>query len=200
MCFYTKQSKSAKELKQRFNARFDDELRYIPQDYINGFAHPYMPVITNKDTSAIQLFNWGLLPSWAKDRTIQNNTLNARLETIQEKPSFRSYVSKRCLVLANGFYEWQWLDEKGKKKQKYELSVGEDELFSFGGLWNEWVDKETGEVIPTFTILTTEANEQMARIHNSKKRMPLILTADTEMDWLNGKEVTIGAVLTEVLV
>lgn len=199
MCFYTKQSKSAKELKQRFNARFDDELRYEPQDYINGFAHPYMPVITNKDTSVIQLFNWGLLPSWAKDRTIQNNTLNARMETIQEKPSFRSYVSKRCLVLANGFYEWQWLDEKGKNKQKYELSVGDDELFSFGGLWNEWVDKETGEVIPTFTILTTEANEQMARIHNSKKRMPLILTAETEMEWLNGKEVTTEIVLTEKL-
>lgn len=200
MCFHTKQTKSAKELKQRYNARFDDELRYEPQEYINGFAHPYMPVITNKDTSAIRLFNWGLLPSWAKDRTIQNNTLNARIETIKEKPSFRSYVGNRCLILANGFYEWQWLDEKGKNKQKYELSVGDNELFSFGGLWSEWVDKETGEVIPSFTILTMDANEQMARIHNSKKRMPLILSADNEMEWLNGNDVNTEVVLTEMLV
>ena len=134
----------------------------------------------------IQLYNWGLIPHWAKDITIRKNTLNARMETINQKPSFRDAAKNRCLVLVDGFYEWQWLDDKGKKKQKYLITLPDDEAFAFGGIYNDWVDKSTGEVINTYTILTTDANDFMSIIHNSQKRMPLILNKDTEKDWLNG--------------
>ncbi len=190
MCFHAKQSKTAAQLKNRFKVRFDKEIEYEPSEVLNGFTYPKLPVITNKDSSNIQLFNWGLIPSWVKDNTIRKNTLNARMETIAEKPSFRNSVRNRCLVLVDGFYEWQWLDDKGKKKQKYELSLPNKEAFALAGLWNEWLDKETGEVIPTFTILTTEADELMARIHNSKKRMPVILTEHEEMLWLQGADIS----------
>lgn len=184
MCFYTKQTKTATELKNRFKANFKQEHEYQPFGMVSGFAHPRVPVITHAAPHDIQLFTWGLLPSWAKDRSLQKNTLNARIETIAEKPSFRGYVNNRCLVLIDGFFEWQWLDEKGKQKQKYELSMQGHEAFALAGLWNEWIDKETGEVVPTFTILTTEATGIMAEIHNSKKRMPVMLPAEQEQTWI----------------
>lgn len=187
MCFHSKQSKSAQELKQRFKANFKDEHLFQPAVY-NGFQHPKTPIITNKQPSEIQLFNWGLITFWAKDDSMKKNTLNARIETINEKPSFRSSVTNRCLVLADGFYEWQWLDEKGKQKQKYELALPDNTPFAFAGLYSEWVDKSTGEIINTYTILTTEANELMSKIHNTKKRMPVILSADNELNWLNGHD------------
>ena len=138
----------------RFNAKFDNIEEYRPSVY-NGFQHPKTPIITNQKTDTIQLYNWGLIPFWAKDDGIKKNTLNARMETIHEKPSFRNVVKNRCLILADGFYEWQWLDEKGKKKQKYELTLPENQAFAFAGLWSEWVDKSTGEIRYTYTILTT---------------------------------------------
>ena len=121
MCFYYQQSKSAQELQNRFNAKFENANQYSPSNY-NGFQFPKTPVIANTETNKIQLYHWGLIPSWAKDNSIRKNTLNARIETINEKPAFRNYVNNRCLVLVDGFYEWQWLDEKGKNKQKYQIS------------------------------------------------------------------------------
>ena len=187
MCFHSKQTKSAQELEHRFDAKFEKAENYVPSIY-NGFTFPQTPVITNKDKNKIQLFNWGLIPHWAKDDSIRKNTLNARSETIHEKPSFRQVVNNRCLVLSDGFFEWQWLDEKGKKKQKYEITLPSNELFAFAGLWSEWVDKTTGELINSYAILTTEANETMSRIHNSKKRRPMILSRDNERGWINGGE------------
>ena len=187
MCFHSKQTKSAQELEHRFDAKFEKAENYVPSIY-NGFTFPQTPVITNKDKNKIQLFNWGLIPHWAKDDSIRKNTLNARSETIHEKPSFRQVVNNRCLVLSDGFFEWQWLDEKGKKKQNYEITLPSNELFAFAGLWSEWVDKTTGELINSYAILTTEANETMSRIHNSKKRMPMILSRDNERGWINGGE------------
>ncbi len=186
MCFYSKQSKTAVELQHRFKAKFANASDYQATTVNNGFLHPKTPVITNKDSELIQLYNWGLIPHWAKDVTIRKNTLNARMETINQKPSFRDAAKNRCLVLVDGFYEWQWLDDKGKKKQKYLITLPDDEAFAFGGIYNDWVDKSTGEVINTYTILTTDANYFMSIIHNSQKRMPLILNKDTEKDWLNG--------------
>src|SRR5690606_30645533 len=154
----------------------------------NAFQFPATPVITNATPDLIQLYHWGLIPFWAKDDGIKKNTLNAKMETIHEKPSFRNVVNNRCLVLADGFYEWQWLDEKGKQKQKYELTLPNHEAFAFAGLWSEWTDKTTGELRYTYTILTTEANPLMSRIHNTKKRMPVIVAPDHERDWLQGGE------------
>lgn len=191
MCFHSKQSKSAQELKARFKAEFLHEEQYTPGIY-NGFQYPQTPVITNLHPQTIELLNWGLIPAWAKDSSFRKNTLNARYETIGEKPSFRNITQNRCLVLADGFYEWQWLDEKGKKKQKFEITTPNGEAFAFAGLWTEWVDKSTGEILKTYTILTTEANELMSQIHNSAKRMPIIVDARHEQEWLEGKPLIMG--------
>lgn len=187
MCFYFKQSKTAVELSNRFNAAFDNPDSFSPSNY-NGFQFPKTPVITNSEKTKIQLFSWGLIPHWAKDTVIRKHTLNARIETIHEKPSFRNSISKRCLVLVDGFYEWKWLDEKGKHKQKYLISMPTGEAFAFAGLWNEWVEKNTGEIYKTYTIITKPADAFMSEIHNSAKRMPYILTRSNEFDWLNGEK------------
>lgn len=185
MCFFMQISKDATELKHRFNASFEDEIHYKSSIY-NAFQFPYTPIITAKESSKIQLFQWGLIPPWAKNDEIQKNTLNARLETIHEKPSFKYVLQNRCLIPADAFFEWQWLDSKGKEKQKYQINLPDASLFTFAGLYNQWVDPSSGEVKNTYTILTTEANELMSIIHNSKKRMPVILTQDEESKWLTG--------------
>jgi putative SOS response-associated peptidase YedK len=187
MCFYSNQSKSAQVLQSRFNAQFENPALYIPA-ISNAFQYPKTPVITNKEPHIIHLYNWGLIPSWSKDDSIKKYTLNARIETITEKPAFRNSVNNRCLILADGFFEWQWLDEKGKQKQKYLLTLPNEEAFAFAGLFEEWADRQTGEIIHTYTVLTTAANELMSRIHNTKKRMPVIVSEENESDWLNGKE------------
>ena len=191
MCFFFRQAKSALEVQNRFKAEFERAPFEGEADY-NGFRYPRVPVITNSDPGKIKLFGWGLIPHWAKDDSIKKYTLNARIETINEKPSFRGSVNKRCLIPADGFYEWQWLDEKGKRKQKHLLSFPGDELFAFAGLWSEWINRSTGELVNTCTILTTEANELLSRIHNSKKRMPVIPAKENEMKWLSGGMLATG--------
>ncbi len=191
MCYHTKQTKTAKELEQRFGANFADgeAEAYAPTPHANGFAHPRTPVIAHSEPHRIQLMEWGLLPHWAKDRSLQAGTLNARVETLHEKPAFRDSVRRPCLVLADGFYEWQWLDAKGKQKRQYLVEVADQEAFAFAGLWGEWTDRASGEVVRSYTIVTTEANELMAQIHNSKKRMPLILARHHEANWLAGRAI-----------
>jgi putative SOS response-associated peptidase YedK len=188
MCFFSKLTQSAAELKKRFQADFAPDEKYVPAEEINGFSYPKTPVIANNDPSKIQMFNWGLLPSWAEE-SFRKNTLNARLESIHDKPSFRPYLQNRCLVLADGFYEWQWLDSQGKKKQKYLVTIEGEDAFAFAGLWNRWTNKETGVILNTYTIITRPANALMSEIHNSKLRMPFILSRNNEHDWLGGKEV-----------
>ncbi len=185
----------AYQLKLLYDIDFEDEDEYEPSSYLNGFDHPYCPVITNESPNNIQLFQWGLIPSWAKDKKIQNSTLNAKVETLEEKPSFRDSISKRCLVLVDGFYEWKWLDGKGKSKEKHLITVSDSKVFAFAGLWNTCKDPITGLSINSYTIITTEANELMSEIHNSAKRMPMVLAKGYEKDWLMGGE----AKLTENL-
>lgn len=185
MCFHSKQSKSAQELKLRFKAKFENEEEYQPTQY-NGFQYPKTPIITNEKNNTIQLYNWGLIPHWAKDDSIKKFTLNAKSETIHEKPSFKNAVQNRCLILIDGFYEWKWLDAKGKNKQKYLITLPNNEAFAFAGLYSHWLDKNNGEITKTYTILTTEANELMSEIHNTKKRMPIILSPTNEINWLQG--------------
>lgn len=187
MCFHSQQSKNAQELEHRFKAKFEANSSFTPAVY-NGFQHPATPIITKESTESIQLFHWGLIPHWAKDSSIRKNTLNARLETIHEKPSFRNYVNNKCLILADGFYEWKWLDPKGKKKEKYLITVENNEAFAFAGIYSQWIDKTTGEILNTYSILTTAANKLMSEIHNTKKRMPVILRPEEEKYWLNSKD------------
>ena len=184
MCFHSKQSESAQEVENRYNATIDDLMEFKQQNHINGFDYPKTPIITDEKPNIITHYNWGMIPSWAKDNEIRKYTLNAKIETVNEKPSFKNSVNKRCLVISNGFYEWKWLDSKGKIKNKYEIGLPNEELFSFAGLYSEWVDTTTGEIKQTYTILTTEANPLMAEIHNTKKRMPVVLKKEDEVKWL----------------
>jgi putative SOS response-associated peptidase YedK len=187
MCYTIKQTANERLLEGRFRARvkYPQQLEQIEKS--SGFAFPLVPVVTNKEMDSIHLYHWGLIPHWAKDKELRKNTLNARIETIGEKPSFRFYVKNRCLVLIDGFYEYQWQDTKGKVKKPFLMTMPDGEPFALGGLFSHWTDKTSGDMLSTFTILTMDANEQMAEIHNTKKRMPLILRRDTEMDWLEGK-------------
>src|ERR1035437_3101832 len=150
MCFHSKLSKKAVEIEHRYNAKFENIQLFLENNIYNGFTFPRTPVIANENTKLIQQFQWGLIPSWAKDDSIKAYTLNAKIETINEKPSFKNCVKNRCLVIVDGFYEWQWLDPKGKKKQKYLITKSKEELFSLGGIWSEWTDKTTGEIIKSY--------------------------------------------------
>jgi putative SOS response-associated peptidase YedK len=187
MCFHSKQTKLALEVENRFNAKIDRLSEFKSQKYVNGFEFPKTPVIIDEHPDVITNFSWGLIPSWAKDPEIRKYTLNAKIETLNEKPSFRNSINKRCLVIANGFYEWQWQDVKGKSKIKYEIGLSEEELFAFAGIYSEWINQYTGEIVNTYALLTTEANAFMAKIHNSKKRMPVILKKEDEQSWLNSR-------------
>jgi putative SOS response-associated peptidase YedK len=183
MCFYFKASKKVLEMLEKKYEGIEEVVRNIRSEEFNGFQHPETPVITGAEPKRIQLMQWGLIPSWAKDTSIQNSTLNARIETIREKPSFKAYTENRCLIFADGFYEWQWLDPKGKSKRKYLIHLEKDQPFCFAGLWSRWSDPSTGLSRSTYTILTTQANELLSRIH-TKQRMPVVIDGSYESEWL----------------
>lgn len=163
------------------------ELNMSPIYHANGFDFPLMPVITQQEPNKVQHFSWGLVPAWVKTvedaKKMKTQTLNARSETIFSKPSFRNLVKQnRCLVPASGFFEWMTV---GKAKYPFFIHLKHAPFFAFAGLWSGWTDRETGEYISSFTIITTEANELMAKIHNEKKRMPVILNREQQKQWLN---------------
>ncbi len=190
MCYRTQMNKTIAEIEKAFNARFTEPESYVPLDEINGFTFIKTPVITDESRGEIDLFHWGLIPFWAKEDSIKKNTLNARIETVTDKPAFRNSIENRCLVLANGYYEWQWLDEKGKEKQKFFITPRDQEIFAFAGIYSNWKNPNTGELVNSYSIITTEANELMSEIHNNKKRMPVVLKQEDRNNWLSGKDVT----------
>lgn len=148
--------------------------------FVSGFEHPKLPIIKH---DGIFLYEWGLIPNWAKDSSFQNNTLNAVGETIFEKPSFKSaIVSQRCLLPVSGFFEWL---EFNKRKYPFYIQIKNQDIFSLACIYDTWLDKTTGELKNTFSIITTPANALMEQIHNVKKRMPLILSVEDEAKWIN---------------
>lgn len=157
----------------------------IPSNYfISGFTHAKLPLVKH---DGIELYSWGLIPSWIKDaenaKDIRTKTLNAMGETAFEKPSFRkSMAGKRGILGVSGFYEWR---EEHKLKYPYFIKARDEEFTSLACIYEEWMDRKTGEVFPTFSILTTPANPLMEKIHNSKMRMPLILNRRDEAAWIN---------------
>lgn len=134
----------------------------------------------NKERELVML-RWGLVPFWAKDPSIGNRMINARAETVAEKPSYRAaYRYRRCVVLADGFYEWR---REGDVKTPYFISLASGGPFAMGGLWENWNDKESGDSLQTMTLITTAANDFMTPLHH---RMPVILESNTAGDWLAG--------------
>jgi putative SOS response-associated peptidase YedK len=136
-------------------------------------------VVSDDGTRYLTQMRWGLIPSWAKDPAIGNRMINARAETVATKPAFRVALRKRrCLVVADGFYEWQ---QRGRGKQPFYIVLKSREPFGFAGLWDTWTSTD-GEEIRTCTIITTEANEVLKPIHD---RMPVILSHEAEAIWLD---------------
>ena len=148
----------------------DRSVALVP--HYNAAPTQYLPVYRIDPERGRELapLKWGLIPSWAKDSSIGTKLVNARSESVQEKPAFRTaYKYRRCLVPANGFFEWQALPSG---KQPHYITVQNVGVIAFAGLWERWTKKASGEVINSFTILTCEANERVGRLH---ERMPVIL-------------------------
>ena len=134
------------------------------------------------DRELVQL-HWGLVPFWAKDPAIGNRMINARAETVAEKPAFRAaYRRRRCVVLADGFYEWR---REGSTKTPYFISLASGEPFALAGLWEHWKDKTSDLELQSATLITTEANPFMASLHH---RMPVVLEPGPADEWLAGSE------------
>ena len=180
------QNQPISKVENRFNAKVDKPDNFLQSDYIVGFEYLNVPIILDSKPEIINTnYHWGLVPSWSKDIDFRKNTLNARIETLQEKPSFKNVTQNRCLVIASSFFEWRWLDDKGKSKEKYQIYSSESETFAFAGLYETWVNPMTGITYNSFSIVTTQANEQMNYIHNHKGRMPVMLKKGDEQEWLN---------------
>ncbi len=138
-----------------------------------------MPVVLNDGERMLDALRWGLIPSWAKDAAIGSKLINARSETVAEKPSFRSALKRRrCLVLVDGWYEWQ---QTTKPKRPFLFRRKDKRPLAFAGLWEEWHAPDTGEVLRTCAVLTTGPNRLMERIHD---RMPVILPPEAQQVWL----------------
>ena len=181
MCFHFKQTKTEYSFgSQRLDGK-------VLTGVYNGFTHPKVSCITENDPYNVSNLSWGLIPEWSKTEDIKKYTLNARIETINEKPSFKN--AKRCVIFADGFYEWKWLDPKGRKKQKYLIEYPDSKLFGFAGLYDQWVNEETGEILESCSIVTTAAEGIMKEVHNSKLRMPVTLNIDSLSSWLNSQVV-----------
>ncbi len=140
-----------------------------------------IPAVVSSRPDTVVGLHWGLIPSWAKDRTIAQKLINARGETLTEKPSFKNlYKSRRCLIPADGFYEWRAM---GRTKQPTYIRFRSGKLFTFAGLWDEWKDAE-GNIVPSCTIITTVANELIQKFHH---RMPVIVEENLREMWLDQK-------------
>lgn len=158
-------------------------LEDFPADFIPRYnVAPTQPVAVARDATkpAVEWMRWGLIPFWAKDPSIGVKMINARAETLQEKPSFReAFNRRRCLILADGFYEWQKAGGKGPSIPYY-FHLAKSKPFFFAGLWDTWKDGE-GQPLNSCTIITCTANELVGTIH---ERMPVIFDVPKAWNWL----------------
>jgi putative SOS response-associated peptidase YedK len=147
----------------------------------------FVPAIRQSAESGrrIDLLHWGLVPSWAKDKAIGNRMINARAETLAEKPSFkRALRARRCLILTSGYYEWR---KEGERKQPYFISRRDGDPMAMAGLWEHWDGQQGG--LDSCTIVTTDANEFLQPLHH---RMPAIIPPDRCAQWLGVEDVNAG--------
>jgi putative SOS response-associated peptidase YedK len=187
MCYYSSISVGFKIIETRFGVKFIQSELYQPVYSASAFTFPLMPVITNENPTQVVLMNWGLIPFWVKDDEtalrIKKRALNARSETIFDKPMFRqSIISKRCLVLVDGFFEWRHLNNKS---YPYYIRLIDHQPFALAGIWDKWQSRDTGIEVGIFSVITTEANELLAQIHNTRERMPVILPNENEKRWID---------------
>lgn len=159
------------------------------RDNFNVAPAHFMPIIVEEDGKPkLEMMKWGLVPVWAKDPNIGYKMINARSESIFEKPAWRSVIlKKRCLIPADGFYEWKkFMTDEKERKQPFYIHPKQEEIFSFAGVWEAWKDSENN-IWKTYSIITTEPNKEMSSIHD---RMPVILHPEDESSWLESSRVT----------
>lgn len=153
---------------------------HIVQPRYNIAPTQPVPIVRDPETRAVELYQWGLVPFWSKDIKIGARLINARSETAAEKPAFRAaFKYRRCLLLADGFYEWK-KEAEGAGKTPFLFKLKDDGPFTFAGLYEHWQSPEGGE-LHTCTILTCEPNELVGEVHN---RMPVMLDAEARWRWL----------------
>jgi len=175
MCGRFSLAKSKEEIQKRFAVQIKTPI--VPQ--FNIAPMQSCAVITNQTPNELQFFQWGLIPSWSIDRSTAMNMINARAESVYQKIPFKHIVkNQRCLVPSDGFFEWR---KEGKNKVPYRFNLNNEEAFSYAGLWDSWKNEETGDLVNTFTIITTEANKVVKAVHD---RMPVILRKDLEKLWI----------------
>ncbi|MGI4021065.1 MAG: SOS response-associated peptidase [Janthinobacterium lividum] len=178
MCARFTMTQDEKALLKEFEAKTIDE-NY--RQSFNLAPTQLAPVIIAQKPEAIQLLHFGLVPFWSKDKKSSYAMMNARQETVLENKTFKPLMihNKRCLVLADGFYEWK---TEGKKKLPYRFKLLNREAFAFAGLWSQWKSEDKKEIYESFTILTTTPNQHVGTLHN---RMPVILAKEEEKLWLS---------------
>ncbi|WP_020530633.1 SOS response-associated peptidase [Flexithrix dorotheae] len=175
MCGRYTITKKAEEIEKRFEARISAESF---EKKWNAAPSNLLPIITNHEPQIIQQYKWGLIPGWAKDEAIGFNTINARVESVTEKPAFKfAFTKQRCLVLADGYYEWKKI---GKEKIPYRITLDDGALFAMAGLWEKWTNPQ-GQITHSFSVITLPAPHKIAHIHD---RMPAILSRINEQHWL----------------
>ena len=192
------QLKRAKKLSdQDWVKELDTELdiyKDYPLFHVSGFSHPKLIIYTQDEPYKPVAATWGLIPFWVKNEDqknkLWNGTLNARGETLFNKASFKnSAKNKRCLLQIDGFYEHHHY--KGKTYPFF-ITKKDKEPLTLAGLWDKWLNRDTGEVFKTFTIVTTKGNDLLAKIHNNPKlkepRMPFLLSDDLANEWLSPNE------------
>lgn len=184
MCFNIAIARKQQQIEDEIGGVF--ETYFEPKKHISAFTNPKIPVITEIDKKLIKQFNWGLIPHWVADikkaEQIRKMTYNAKSETIHEKPSFKYAISdKRCLVITDGFYEWE---STPTGKQCHYIILPSNEIMTIAGIWSEWTDSSNDNNYKTVSILTQPANSFMAKIHNIKKRQPVIIEGKNREEWL----------------
>jgi putative SOS response-associated peptidase YedK len=186
MCYTIAIHHTREELENRFHINKGIAF-HEPNYHVPAFVLPEVTVITSGNPGKFSKLQWGLIPFWTKDEKtageIRTKTFNARGETITTKASYKNAIKQqRCLVPVKGFYEWHTRD---KKKYPYYIKARDNEIICLAGLYDKWVNKNTGEEHGTFTIITTKASPMLEKIHNSKKRMPVILHREEEGKWID---------------
>ena len=190
MCFTVSIYAQTHEIETDLGAVFDEPGAYHPYFHVSGFNHPILPFVTNERPDVIDHLQWGLIPHWVKNvddaAEIADKTLNARSDTMFEKPSFRDAAKgRRGLLPVSGFVEWRHEDSV---KQPYLITHRDATLFTLGCLWSTWTNKDTGEMHRSFSIITTDANKLLSYVHNSKLRMPVVIEPEERQQWLSTTE------------
>ncbi len=188
MCGRFVQKAKKDEIEEEFDVKLPEETGLRPR-YNLAPGQAALVIVNDSNRPRVESCMWGLIPSWVKDPMSGNRPINARVETLSEKPSFRDALRyRRCLIPANGFYEWI-KDPASKQKIPLYFTWPQHPLFAFAGLWESWNDRDGGALY-TFTIITRPANESCRSYHH---RMPLILRHAEYADWLDKSRYTVDA-------